>query len=105
MITETDTLKEQDILQELETKTKILAEFYADRCPHCVAMEKIIQKLSQDSNICPIIKINVDSMPSIAQKYSVRSIPTFILFKNGVEVSKKVGQVTQKTLEEMISEF
>lgn len=104
MIAETNMLNEQDILQEIETGAKVFVEFYADRCPHCKAMEKILDKISQNNNkACQIIKVNVDNMPSIAQKYSVRSIPTFILFKDGIAVSKKVGQTTQDVVENMIS--
>ena len=106
MIAETNMLNEQDILQEIETGTKVFVVFYADRCPHCKAMEKILEKISQNNNgnnVCPIVKVNVDNMPSLAQKYSVRSIPTFILFKDGIAVSKKVGQTTQDVVENMIS--
>ena len=104
MITETNMMNEQDILREIETGAMVFVEFYADRCPHCKAMEKILDKISQNNNkACQIIKVNVDNMPSIAQKYSVRSIPTFILFKDGIAVSKKVGQTTQDVVENMIS--
>jgi thioredoxin 1 len=45
-----------------------------------------------------IAKIDVDSNPKIPQQYGIRSIPTLILFKNGVVEAQQVGAVSKKQL-------
>jgi thioredoxin 1 len=43
-------------------------------------------------------KLNVDENPDIAMNYSVRSIPTLLIFKGGVIVDKIVGAVPKSQL-------
>ena len=49
-----------------------------------------------------IAKVNVDRNPSIASKYTIMGVPTYIIFQNGHIVSREVGAKSQKQLEEMI---
>jgi len=47
-------------------------------------------------------KVNIEQFQSLAQKYQVRSIPTFILFKNGKEIDRFVGMKTKDFLVKQI---
>ena len=49
-------------------------------------------------------KLNIDTAQSIAAKYGVMSIPTVILFKDGIAVEKKVGLSQKGVYETMINE-
>ena len=48
------------------------------------------------------VKINVDDNGEIAQKFNVFSIPTLAIFKDGEEISQKVGAATKESLKTMI---
>jgi len=62
-----------------------------------------ISKLAEDFNgKVNVYKINVDSAPEIAVEYSVMSIPTVILFKDGKVAEKNIGLVGKEVLESMI---
>ena len=45
-----------------------------------------------------VCKVNVDEEQSLAQEYSVMSIPTVIVFKNGAEVNRSIGAVDKAEL-------
>ena len=47
-------------------------------------------------------KINVDEQPRLAMNYSVQSIPTLLLFRNGRPVDKSVGVVPKASIEQML---
>lgn len=81
----------------------VLIDFYANWCGPCKMMSPIVEKLSEDRSL-KVAKVDVDKCPEIARKYAVMSIPTLILFKNGVEVAKKIGYIPEVLLNEWINE-
>jgi len=76
-------------------KTSII-DFYADWCGPCKMMSPIIDKIAEENDNIKVGKINVDDAQDIAIKYNVMSIPTIIIFKNGIEYKRFVG-VTSKS--------
>ncbi len=76
----------------LKSTTPVLVDFYAEWCPPCKAAEPILEELSEEfSDKVEFVKIDVDENGDVAQQYSVMSIPTTILFKDGSEVSRQIG--------------
>lgn len=70
----------------------LLIDFWADWCMPCKVLAPIINEVADevDENI-KICKINVDEQRNLASKFSVRSIPTLVILKNGKEVNRFVG--------------
>ncbi len=76
----------------LEHKGLAMVDFYADWCGPCRATEPIIEELSTEmKDTIKIVKIDVDADPDIASQYGVFSIPTFVIFKDGKNVSQFSG--------------
>lgn len=89
----------------LKSKTPVLVDFYADWCTPCKMMSPIIEEIAKDfKDKIMVLKINIDESPDIAQKYSVMSIPTIILFKDGEPKKASVGVTAKEKLIEMIQE-
>lgn len=87
----------------LKSKTPVLVDFYADWCTPCKMMSPIIEEISNEfKGKITVLKINIDECPDIAQKYSVMSIPTIILFKNGEATKTSVGVTSKEKLVEMV---
>ena len=51
-----------------------------------------------------VIKVDIDKSPELAAKYSVMSVPTFIVFLNGKETSRMQGAQTKEALVASIKE-
>ena len=75
----------------------ILVDFWADWCGPCKKMNPILEELSSETGLL-IGKLNVDENPGKSQEYSVQSIPTMVLFKDGNPVHTIVGAMPKHRL-------
>ena len=81
----------------------VLVDFYADWCAPCKMMAPILEQVKKlMGNDLRIIKIDVDRNPEIAQRYSIRSIPTMILFRKGEKLWTGMGAMQANQLVQTI---
>ena len=92
-------LKEEK-LENLLQDGIYLVDFYADWCGPCKMLSDVLENM-EDINI---IKINVDEHQEIARQFGVMSIPTMIVFKNGVEVQKQIGFLPEEEIRNLIKQ-
>jgi thioredoxin 1 len=81
----------------------VLKDYYADWCAPCKIMSPIVDKIGVDNPNIKIEKVNVDENQEEVDKYSIQSMPTFIIFKDGIEFSRIVG-ADKKALEKVVQE-
>ena len=68
-----------------------LLDFRAKWCGPCRQMEPVISALARGTGRVQLSVIDVDDDPALAQRYDVRSMPTFVLLRDGREVGRIVG--------------
>ena len=95
---------EEDNFEDKVSKGSIIIDFYADWCAPCNAMKPIFDKISGEFKKVMFYKVNVDKSQSIATQFSVRSLPTILLLKNGEEVDRVTGVIYEEKLKEKIKE-
>ncbi|HMV42546.1 MAG TPA: thioredoxin [Leptospiraceae bacterium] len=84
----------------------ILVDFWAEWCGPCKMLSPVIQELAAEwKGKVTVIKINTDDKPNIAGHYSISSIPTVILFKNGKEVKRISGAMPLQQLKNSFGPF
>jgi len=92
------TLTEKNFQQQTKNRV-VLVDFWAEWCAPCRMMAPVLNEVASElAGNAHVGKINIEQQQSMAQKYKVRSIPTLILFKNGVEVNRFVGIKTKEFL-------
>ena len=93
----------------LKADKPALVDFWAEWCGPCKMLTPVIEELSNDFKDKAIIaKVNVDESPGIAQKYSIRSIPSLLFFRGGSVRQQLVGVASKQditnTIEDLINE-
>lgn len=88
----------------LESKTPVLVDFWAPWCGPCKMIAPLLDKLAEEKgDSLKIVKVNVDEHPQISQRYSVRGIPTLILFRDGDVEATKVGALSRTQLDAFLA--
>jgi thioredoxin 1 len=84
----------------------MLVDFWASWCMPCKILAPVINEIAEEVNgSAKIGKLNVEEQKEIASKFSIRTIPALILFKNGKEVKRFVGAKTKKFYLKQIQEI
>lgn len=103
-------MKEINVLSEIETVINgsndklIVVDCYAPWCGPCRSLGEMFSTLTNDEiNNCEIIKVNVDEADDFALKYSIRSVPTLLYFRNGEFVNRTIGVMTKDDFLKKIS--
>jgi thioredoxin 1 len=82
----------------------VLVDFYADWCGPCKMIAPILEQIQDEyEGKLEIIKVDVDAEGGLAQKYSIMSIPTLMLFKDGDVVGQVLGFQAKPMLKQFIS--
>lgn len=87
----------------LDSPIPVVVDFFATWCGPCRMLSPVLESVSEDyEDKVKFVKLDVDEASDIAKDYSVMSIPTLIIIKNGEEVAKTVGALGAEALEEWI---
>lgn len=85
------TLTEQNFQQQTRNKV-VLVDFWASWCAPCRMMAPVLNDVASElKGSSQVGKVDIQQFQSLANRFKVRSIPTLILFKNGMEINRFVG--------------
>ena len=91
---------------EFIKKGIVLIDFHAHWCMPCVIMSPIVDDISKKfKDKLKVGKINIDNNSELAQKYNIRSIPSFIIFKDGKIANQFVGSIPKEEFEKRIKKY
>ncbi len=87
----------------IKSDIPVIIDFWATWCAPCRMIAPIIEQFATEyEGKVKVCKLDVDNNQNVAMNYGIRSIPTVLIFKNGVVVDTIVGAVPKKVLKERL---
>ncbi len=88
----------------LTSTSPVLVDFYSNTCAPCRQMAPVVDKLATEyGDKVKVVRLDVDTNPSVTARFNVATIPTFIVFKNGERGESFTGLVPKEILSSAIN--
>ena len=90
----------------LDSDVPVLVDFWAEWCGPCKLIAPVLSELAADHpDTLRVVKVNVDDSPDVARRFEIMSIPTLMLFKDGVAKKRLIGAKGKHQLLQELQEF
>ena len=98
----TDSRFDQEVLN---SDTPVLVDYWAEWCGPCKMIAPIIDEIANEyGDRLKVAKMDIDSNMMTPQQYSIRGIPTLMIFRDGKVQATKVGAMTKGPLKAFVEE-
>lgn len=93
--------KENNFQEEIKDPV-VLVDFFATWCGPCKMLAPVLENYEKTHEEVKIIKVDVDQHPNLAQEYTIMSVPTLLVFKNGNLEKKESGFKNSNEIEQLL---
>ena len=84
----------------------VVVDFWAEWCGPCKLIAPVLAELAAEHpDTLRVTKVNVDDSPDVARRFEIMSIPTLMLFKDGVAKKRLIGAKGKQQLLRELQEF
>lgn len=89
---------------EVAVEVPVLVDFWAAWCGPCRAVTPMVARAAKEhAGRLKVVKVNVDRVPQVADRFKLLSIPTLTLLRGGVEVDRVTGGIPPAALEAILA--
>lgn len=87
----------------MKSDKPVLVDFWASWCAPCRMVIPIVEQIAEEYPEYKVVKVNVDEEEELAAEFGIMSIPTLMIVKDGVIVSKSSGVKNKKQILSMFN--
>lgn len=82
----------------------VLVDFWAEWCGPCKVFAPVLETFARKrEDEFLVVKVDTEADPQLAERFQIRSIPTLVLFRGPIEVSRQMGALPANALEQWVS--
>jgi thioredoxin 1 len=90
----------------IDSQIPVLVDFCAKWCGPCQAMNPVLEEIaSLYSEKIKVIKVDIDKANDIPKEFGIRSVPTFLIFKEGKVQEQVVGIISKQKLKNILQKI
>ncbi len=90
----------------LNADVPVIVDFWAEWCVPCKMIHPILEEIEAEyGSRVKVVEVDVDKHGELAGQYNIISIPTLLLFKDGVVVNQQVGAGPRQTIEKLFKDY
>lgn len=82
----------------------VLIDFWAEWCGPCRQFGPVFERVSEANTDAVFAKVDTEAEPELAQRYGVTSIPTLVIYRDGIPVFGQPGALPQPALEHVLQQ-
>jgi thioredoxin 2 len=87
-----------------DARVPVFVDFWAAWCGPCRMVAPEVKKLATKmAGSAIVLKVDTDAQPEVAGRFDIRSIPTFIVFREGKPVVRESGARNASGLAELVA--
>ena len=94
---------EDEVRRSIEQGDLVLVDFSAEWCGPCRSLKPVLADLASRHPLLTILEVDIERNGALADAFGVQSVPTFLLFKDGACVDRRIGKLPFVELDRMIA--
>lgn len=87
-------------------KGLVVVDFYATWCGPCKMLAPVFESLGEEmQNQARFVKVDIDQSLEIAQQFNISTVPTMMIFKDGIPVESLVGFMPKEKIKAKVKAY
>lgn len=91
--------------ETIDNNSIVFLDFWAEWCGPCRAYGPVYERVSEDFPNVVFGKIDTEAQPALSQSFGIRSIPTTVVFKDGIGVFMQPGALPEDALRDLVTKI